>query len=293
MKSILDVPTFKFLAVPEWSGHASGFPKGHRYFVVAPDIAVAKDVVREVWGSAKHSVRRFDLSPSQTPEHELEISTPLYERILARHGYSGFGESTMQRPSSHRVNGSARLKRSDVNVEVIRPSGMLLVTAIVDGEYFKRRYDGFTKDEAIRMFIVDVTEEIKRDGFRDGSSGPTSYHRVNGPAKLRRDVGDYASARSAVGRLGRSGALAHNTRLVEDGEDVAVVLHNTRIVTFHADGSVTLNSGGYHTSTTKARINSLIGPRLSVKQVAHDWFVIDARDGSKVPFKDGMRVNVR
>ncbi len=50
--------------------------------------------------------------------------------------------------------------------------------------------------------------------------------------------------------------LANNTRvrLVEPGK-IAVRLHNTDVVVLDELGNVTLNSGGWKTSTTKARIN--------------------------------------
>lgn len=49
--------------------------------------------------------------------------------------------------------------------------------------------------------------------------------------------------------------LEHNTYEVTFANgDRAVRFHKTNIVTFHPDGSVTLNSGGFHTQTTSERI---------------------------------------
>lgn len=49
--------------------------------------------------------------------------------------------------------------------------------------------------------------------------------------------------------------LENNTRLFKRGEDYAVRLHGTDVVIFHPDDSVTLNSGGWRTVTTKDRFN--------------------------------------
>jgi hypothetical protein len=49
--------------------------------------------------------------------------------------------------------------------------------------------------------------------------------------------------------------LENNTRLHKRGNDYAVRLHSTDVVTIHANGTYTLNTGGWHTATPKARIN--------------------------------------
>lgn len=64
---------------------------------------------------------------------------------------------------------------------------------------------------------------------------------------------------------------------------VAIELHGTKVVTIHTDDSVTLNSGGYHTSTTKKRINQYSPMRVYQKN--YEWFL-----GDGTPFEDGMIV---
>ena len=69
--------------------------------------------------------------------------------------------------------------------------------------------------------------------------------------------------------------LANNTyaRTLENG-GVAVKLHDTDILTFNPDGSVTVNSGGYKSRTTKARLNSLVPsgfPRLYQSKGVWHW----------------------
>lgn len=65
--------------------------------------------------------------------------------------------------------------------------------------------------------------------------------------------------------------VANNTYLVPVEGGIAVKLHQTNVVTFHSDGNVTLNSGGWRTVTTKERIN-----RYSPARVYSEggvWFV--------------------
>ena len=61
-----------------------------------------------------------------------------------------------------------------------------------------------------------------------------------------------ATARSEV----RGKPVANNTRLFRRGPDViALRFHETDVVTFHADGRITLASGGWRTMSTKDRMN--------------------------------------
>ncbi len=69
--------------------------------------------------------------------------------------------------------------------------------------------------------------------------------------------------------------LASNTyaRTLENGA-VAVKLHATDILTFNPDGTVTVNSGGYKSNTTKARVNALLPsgfPRLYQSKGVWNW----------------------
>ena len=73
------------------------------------------------------------------------------------------------------------------------------------------------------------------------------------------NVHDYASAKAwlAGGRDKRRRPLENNTRLVLNyNGDIEVRLHSTAVVTYHPNGSVTLNTGGWDTMTTWSRIRS-------------------------------------
>lgn len=88
--------------------------------------------------------------------------------------------------------------------------------------------------------------------------------------------------------LGGKGAkkLAHNTFLRADPHDVyTVVYHTTDIIRFYPGGSIIVNSGGWHTSTTKERINTLLG--LGIHSVKHQWMY---GPGKGKPWEDGINV---
>jgi hypothetical protein len=90
----------------------------------------------------------------------------------------------------------------------------------------------------------------------------------------------------AVAKLGNRERkkLASNTYLERNGEHtINVVLHRTAIVQIHDNGTYTLNSGGWRTVTTKARINDYSPARLH--QSNNIWYV-----GNAI-FHDGIVVD--
>jgi hypothetical protein len=94
---------------------------------------------------------------------------------------------------------------------------------------------------------------------------------------------NYAQADSKLqGRNYLSRKLANNTYLVRREEDIAVKLHQTDVVTFKPNGDTVLDSGGWHTVTTKDRMNNY-GNGLRLWQEKGRWFV-----GDYVAYADGM-----
>ena len=108
----------------------------------------------------------------------------------------------------------------------------------------------------------------------------------------------YADAAARFAHRGGSFKLCHNTWLEQTGfgcstEAAAngrgaylVRFHSTVVVRFDADGTATLNSGGWRTHTTKARLNWC---GFRVGQRAFTWS-LQLADATLVPFVDGMRV---
>jgi hypothetical protein len=71
---------------------------------------------------------------------------------------------------------------------------------------------------------------------------------------------------------------------IEYDNSVSIRLHGTAVVRFYPNGLVKLNSGGYHTHTTKKRINQY--SPVKVYQRKYEWFL---QDGTE--FEDNILVN--
>ena len=97
-------------------------------------------------------------------------------------------------------------------------------------------------------------------------------------------------------RLGNNTYLEYVNPELADGF-IGVRLHNTYIVRFYRDGRVTLHTGGYHTVTTKERINQFTSKRVYQKD--HVWYVVGhtpegALDwDNPVEFTEGMNVGTQ
>lgn len=76
--------------------------------------------------------------------------------------------------------------------------------------------------------------------------------------------------------------IGNNTyaEIQPDGS-VTIRLHSTNVVTIHPDDGVTINSGGWRTSTTKNRINKY--SPVKAYQKNHQWYFDDGTE-----FEDGM-----
>ncbi len=66
---------------------------------------------------------------------------------------------------------------------------------------------------------------------------------------------------------------------------MGVRFHSTRILTFHPEGTFTVNTGGYRTATTKQRLNALLPAGYRVFSKAYAWR-ISTPEGT-FEFEDG------
>ncbi len=88
--------------------------------------------------------------------------------------------------------------------------------------------------------------------------------------------------------------LKNNTYLERiDTETIGVRLHNTFVVTYKANGDIILKTGGWHTVTTKDRINAYSPVGISQKNFT--WYV-SRYDGNGIhaplgEFEEGMVFN--
>ena len=88
----------------------------------------------------------------------------------------------------------------------------------------------------------------------------------------------------------RKRKLANNTYLTvrEDG-GFGIKLHDTEVVIHYPD-QVVLDSGGWLTVTTKARMNEFTD--LRIYQDNYDWFVDGIVSDTSIPFTDGMTIQL-
>lgn len=152
----------------------------------------------------------------------------------------------------------------------------------------EKRGDGyFTSD---KEDALNTARTISEDRVRNPQSEILENPRT-------RDIGnhvyDYPTAAKFLGDKG-SRKLANNTkvyRVMLRGyyglvDEIHVRLHNTDIVSYREDGIITLNSGGYQTTTTKQRMNQLLPPGYGISQTKFKWYLRTPE--GEVPFVDGM-----
>lgn len=106
-------------------------------------------------------------------------------------------------------------------------------------------------------------------------------------ARMAVGILTHADARKTLNGKGTI-RIGHNTTLGVRYDTAvpsyAIRYHETDIVTIRPDGTYVLSSGGWHTPTTKQRINAM-SPTW-VYQHAYGWFL---KDGTS--FYDGMTVD--
>jgi len=97
-------------------------------------------------------------------------------------------------------------------------------------------------------------------------------------------------------RLGKrwSVGLYYETRLLRrelDGQTIAVQHHFTDVVTYLPGGDIVLNTNGWRSVTTKARLNTHTPAWLQIYQEDWTWYVSSAYAGLTVEYRDGMIVH--
>jgi hypothetical protein len=98
---------------------------------------------------------------------------------------------------------------------------------------------------------------------------------------------DFTQANERLGNRSSHKIGNHTYLRRREGGDITVKLHDTDVVTFHPDNSVSLNSSGWRTVTTKDRINCYSPWRVySEKGV---WYC-SRPPWSTVAFADGIRL---
>ena len=91
----------------------------------------------------------------------------------------------------------------------------------------------------------------------------------------------------AIEKLGNRNVrkVGNNTLLLRfPNGNVALRLHNTHILVFHPNGTVQVNTGGWRTVTTKARINEYLPCHAGLTQKDFTWYW---STGDGVTFEEG------
>ena len=86
--------------------------------------------------------------------------------------------------------------------------------------------------------------------------------------------------------------IANNTLEVNypDGRK-AYRLHDTDIVTYMPDGTIVLNTGGWDTMTTRARMSEYLPDGVEIWRRKGMSYVVDRKNGdSMIPLSDGMKL---
>lgn len=88
-------------------------------------------------------------------------------------------------------------------------------------------------------------------------------------------ISNYESAEAALAnnRDKNKRKLERNTYLERRGDNFAIRLHQTDVVTYKPDDSIVLNSGGWLTMTTKARINQFLPAGINLASDRGQWIV--------------------
>jgi len=96
---------------------------------------------------------------------------------------------------------------------------------------------------------------------------------------------DYTSALKTLnGRTSRK--VMHNTYLQTRGDDIALKYHNTDVLLFKPNGDTVLDCDGWHTSTTKLRLNEYLPHGYRIWQQSGVWYM------SKHVFAEGTITHV-
>lgn len=104
------------------------------------------------------------------------------------------------------------------------------------------------------------------------------------------EVQSYYKAQSILkGRDERK--IANNTRLIKQSEDSISIRHwSTDIITFYQDGRILIDTNGYHTVTTIARLNAYL-PRYRIGSDRGSMVIYDSETGVDYEYNDGMIIN--
>lgn len=83
--------------------------------------------------------------------------------------------------------------------------------------------------------------------------------------------------------------LYYATRVNRRGDNIAITHHETDIITYHPAGDVVIDTAGWHTVTTKARLNRHLPGGYRIYQEDSIWYISISPNATRSRvFYDGM-----
>lgn len=73
------------------------------------------------------------------------------------------------------------------------------------------------------------------------------------------------------------------TKVIKTECGIGIQYHSTVVVEYLDSEGIVLNTGGYETNTTKARMNQYLPYNISIKQSNFNWFI--KVDDKTIPFE--------
>ena len=110
-------------------------------------------------------------------------------------------------------------------------------------------------------------------------------------SEYKKIIGSRKKLYSEMGIL-KSYLVQQNTRIIEysDGKKV-LRLYQTDIITWTTDGHIILNSGGYDTETTRARLNEFLPQDIRIIRKRGKTYIDQTKDNGEVlEFTDGIQL---
>jgi len=102
------------------------------------------------------------------------------------------------------------------------------------------------------------------------------------------EIRSYKQACEYLGKKD-SRPLRYKTRVNRRGENIAITHHETDIITYQPSGSVIIDTQGWHTSTTKDRLNNHLPIEFYIWQHDSVWY-INKKNQPHLVFADGIRI---
>lgn len=239
---------------------------------------------------------------------EIARFSPRHDGFIGARGYIGT-EKAYETPDSNFLNRAEKYARGLTNngkypkaeVAVLEFSSQDDFHDHVSEPIKPRAWENMVSVHRVVGSFAGGASRLWRHPTPDAPENDPRWEENPGVREIGRHIYDYASARQFLLGRGNVRKLANNTSverisdhavnrmmlsLKESASDViAVVLHNTYIVAYTSDGRILLNSGGYHTTTTKQRLNQLLPPGYGVTQRDYAWYV--RTPNGEYPFADG------